>query len=271
MFDGQRICEKCKGGRLHNVVRNRCIKGSLPLSATVMAEAVVHRLLRSYTTCVNAFVAPSRFYIEKLTEWGWHRSQFVHVPNFVDEDKMQPSFTPGRAVVYFGRLSAEKGLLTLARAAGIAKVPVRILGDGPLRESLQAEAARSGADMVFKGHLTGQELWSEVKSARACVLPAEGYENAPMSVLESYALGKPVIGADIGGIPELIRHGSIGWIFQSGNEKELATALRRVADLPDSAIEAAGREARATVEKEYSRARYWQRMTALYATLREAA
>jgi glycosyltransferase involved in cell wall biosynthesis len=267
MFDGHSVCEKCKGGKLHNVVTHRCIKGSLALSTIVMTEAIVQRLLGSYAKGVERFISPCQFYIDKLVEWGWPRERFVHVPNFVDEEALQPHFEPGRALLYFGRLSAEKGLATLVRAAAIAQVPVRIVGDGPLMGALREAATRLGADVSFTGRLDGDALFEEVRQARATVLPAEWYENAPMSILESYALGKPVIGADIGGIPELIEHGVTGWIFPSGSAQDLATVLRAVADMPDARVAAAGRRARALLEAEFSRARYQRRMVDLYASL----
>jgi glycosyltransferase involved in cell wall biosynthesis len=271
MFDGRRICEKCKGGQLHNVVTNRCIKGSLLLSSIVLTEAWVHQLLRSYVSCVDTFIAPSQFYIEKLVEWGWPRARFVHVPNFVEEQAFEPRFEPGRAIVYFGRLSAEKGLLTLVRAAAVSRVPVRIVGDGPLATSLRAEVDRLNADITFTGRLTGAALMQEVRNARATVLPSEVYENAPRSVLESYALGKPVIGARIGGIPEVIRCGSTGWTFRSGNAEDLAAVLRKVADLPDEAVSEAGRQGRELARREFSISLYRERMVEIYGRLRSAA
>jgi glycosyltransferase involved in cell wall biosynthesis len=100
------------------------------------------------------------------------------------------------------------------------------------------------------------------------VLPSEWYENAPMSVLEAYALGKPVIGARIGGIPEVIREGTTGFTFQSGDTAALADALRRMGDLPDTEIAGLGREARRWVEDEFSAATYRERMVNLYQELR---
>lgn len=265
------VCERCRGGRTYNVLAHRCIKGSAALSGLVMLEAMLHQALGSYRNCVSRFVVPSRFYIEKLVEWGWPRARFTYVPNFVNEVALHPHFEPGRAFVYFGRLSEEKGLRTLVHAAALAKVPLRLVGNGPLSETLRIEAIRLGADVAFTGRLSGTALFDEVRNARATVLPSEAYENAPLGILESYALGKPVIGARIGGIPELIRAGTTGWTFESRNVEELASILRTVADRPDEAITDMGRQARSFVVDEFSRGRYLERMSALYARLRAAA
>src|SRR5262249_8776576 len=159
---------------------------------------------------VERFVVPSRFVIDKLVEWGWDRDRFVHIPNFVETARFEPRGTPGRSFLYFGRVSPEKGLDTLIRAGALARVPVTIVGAGAEREALERLAADVGADATFLGHQTGEALHDAIRSARAVVLPSTWYENAPLSVLEAYALHRPVIGSDIGGIPELIRDGETG-------------------------------------------------------------
>ena len=111
---------------------------------------------------------------------------------------------------------------------------------------------RLGAEVEFLGYRTGEALHEAIRSARAVVLPSEWYENAPMSVLEAYALGKPVIGARIGGIPELIRENETGLGFESANEAALAAALRDMSERPDAAIEAMGQSARRWVEREFT-------------------
>lgn len=257
-------CERCRGGRLHNVVVHRCIKDSLALSAVVMTEAVVHALRRSYDRGVDLFVAPSRFYIDKLEEWGWPRSRFVHVPNCVPVDGVVPAFVPGPDFLYFGRLAEEKGLVTLVRAAARAGVRLRLAGQGPLRAALEQEAANCGTEIEFLGQLPVDALRQAIAAARATVLASECYENAPMSVLESYAMGKPVIGSRIGGIPEIIRERETGWLFRTSSVDDLAEVLRAAADTADDDIMTMGRAARRLVEAEYSSAIYRARTLALY-------
>ena len=266
MLSHDGICERCKRGVYH-VVANRCVKGSAALSAVVMVEAIVHKLLGSYRRNVDRFVVPSRFYIRKLTEWGMPESAFTHVPNFVNAVAFEPRFAAGTSFLYFGRLSREKGLLTLVKAAAAAKCALTIVGTGPQLDELQALARQLGTPVRFVGYLKGAPLHEEIRNARAVVLPSEWYENAPMTVLESYALGKPVIGARIGGIPELIREGETGVSFESGQVESLSAALEHFVALSDASVAEMGLKARQWVEADFSAERYRQRILATYADL----
>lgn len=261
------VCERCKGGQLRHVVRHRCVKDSLPLSAMIWLESTVHRLLRCYSDNVDRFITPSRFYLDKLVEWGWERKRFAHIPNFVDTDAHHPDYCVGQAFLYFGRLGHEKGLTTLIKAAAQAQVPLWIAGSGPEEAALRQLALQLGAPVEFLGYQSGAALHEHIRAARAMVLPSEWYENAPMSVLEAYALGKPVIGAAIGGIPELIREDETGFTYPSGDVEALAALLRRVTALPDRRLIELGRAARAWAEIDFSVARYLERLMELYGEL----
>jgi len=261
------VCERCRGGRLYNVVVHKCIKGSTALSGLVMLEAVLHRLLGSYRDCVSRFIVPSRFYIEKLVEWGMPRALFQHVPNFVDLDRYTPAYTPGSYFVFFGRIAREKGVATLIKAAAQAGCDLQIIGTGPQLAEMQELAGRLKANVSFRGHLSGDALHDAIRNARAAVLPSEWYENAPMSVLEAYALGKPAIGARIGGIPELIQEGVTGFTFPSGDHRKLAEVLTGMVERPVFEIEAMGRAGRQWVEAHASAPVYRQRMLDAYRDL----
>ncbi|MCE4222151.1 glycosyltransferase family 4 protein [Methylobacterium sp. C25] len=267
--DGQ-VCESCKGGRIHNVVLNRCIKGSLPLSGLVLLETTVHRMLGLYRDTVDAFAVPSRFYIDKLVEWGWPRERFVYVPNFVDAAELRPGTDTGDGFLYVGRLSPEKGLEALVRAAALSRQQVTIVGTGPMEDSLRTLVAETGADVRFLGFRTGEALHDAIRACRAVVLPATWYENAPISVLEAYALGRPVIGTRIGGLPEMIREGETGAIVPPGDVVALADALAHFAALPPEVPATMGRAGRHWVETDFSREAYRDRLLSLYASLRRA-
>jgi glycosyltransferase involved in cell wall biosynthesis len=267
MLNAGGICERCKGGRYHQVVLHRCVLDSTAASTIVAIESALHRWLDSYRRNLDRIVVPSRFFIDKFVEWGWPRELFVHVPNFVDATAYQPAFEPGSYIVYFGRIAREKGLFTLVQAAARARVPLVLVGTGPIEDEVKRLAQRLGADATFAGYKTGAELRAIVRGARASVLPSEWYENSPISVLESLALGKPVIGARIGGIPEMVRDHETGWLFDSGDIDALATSLRAAHDSQDALLAEIGKQGRRLVESEFSRERYATSMLDIYAKL----
>lgn len=261
------ICERCKGGRVHNVLLHRCIKKSATLSSIILAETMLHRMLRTFEQCVDKFVVPSLFYMNKLVEWGWGEENFIHIPNAIDVENFRPDFNPGRSFLYFGRLSREKGLSTLINAASLAGVSVCIAGTGHEEGLLRKLATDIQANVTFLGYLQGSALHDAIRSSRAVVLPSEWYENAPLSVLEAYALGKPVIGAAIGGIPELIRDGETGGVFPAGSSEKLANLLLKFHQFTDSQISEMGQRGRFWVETEFGIRRYESRMLNLYKKL----
>lgn len=267
MLNNTGVCEKCKGGNLLNVVRHRCVRGSLAASAIVMVESSLHRALNTYQGKLDKVVVPSRFFMEKFIEWGWPRSQFAYIPNYVDAPRFEPGNAAGDYFLYFGRLAAEKGVATLMRAAKAAGVTLKIAGTGPMEAELRTLQTELAGDVEFLGYRSGTELHDLVRGARAVVLPSEWYENAPMSVLESFALGTPVIGARIGGIPEMVIDGHTGWTFESSNVDELASLLSRVKAMPDSVVTQTGRSAREHVVQHFNRAGYLEATLALYAGL----
>lgn len=262
------VCEECRGGKIYNVVRHRCMKDSLALSSLMFLESGVHRLLHLYKHNVDKFISPSLFVMNKFIEWGWPADRFVHIRNFVDSAAYVPSYRPGRAFLYFGRLSGEKGLSTLVRAAAMAKAPLWIVGTGPDQQELQVLADSLHADVTFFGYKMGDALWDLVRAARAIVVPSEWYENAPLSILEAYALGKPAIGARIGGIPEMVREGMTGRLFESENVQDLAEVLVSVAEKPDGTVEEWGRQAQNLVTTEYSASGHYERLIELYGKYR---
>ncbi|MEM9038299.1 MAG: glycosyltransferase family 4 protein [Actinomycetota bacterium] len=262
------VCERCKGGRLHQVVAQRCIKGSRAASAIIFAEAAAHRLMKTYQRSVDRFVSPSRFYIDKFAEWGWDRERFAHIPNHIAPHEFTPADPvvdgAGEAFVYFGRLSPEKGVETMIRAAARADVPLWLVGTGADADRLHDVAAEVGADVEFCGYLTGAPLHDRIRRARVNVLASEWYENGPVSVLEAYALGTPLLGARIGGIPEFLREGETGVSFESGSVDDLADAMGRLRDLPDAEIVEMGRAGRRWVEVDFTADRYIERLLGLY-------
>lgn len=264
MLSHDGVCERCRGGRLYQVLLQRCMKGSAALSALIMVESYLHRLLGSYLRNVDRFIVPSRFFLRKFVEWGFDPSRFAHVPNFIDAAALVPECAPGGRFVYFGRLSREKGIETLLTAARLARVGVDVVGTGPEQDALVEHARQIGADARFLGFLSGERLHAAIRAARAVVVPSEWYENAPLSVLEAGALGKPIIASSMGGLPELVIPDETGWMFPAASADALADVLGAVRDLSDTAVAAFGERARDHVARHFSVERYLTGLAAVY-------
>ncbi len=266
MMTPEGICECCKGGRYWNVVRHRCLLNSTAASVVGFLEATVHEWLKTYHK-VSLFLCPSRFLLEKVAEFGLPREKLVHFPYFLPMDQYRPETKPSDYYIYLGRLSREKGIATLLEAVHLhrgSRMRCRILGEGPLEATLKRRAAEWGLTNVeFSGYLQGEALQDAIRGAAFTVVPSEWYENLPFAVLESFALGTPVVGANIGGIPEMVLHGETGLVFESGNAQDLSTALAEMEADPKRMV-AMGEAARALDEERYGPDPHMERLEDLY-------
>ncbi len=249
------ICEDCAGGRFYRAPLRGCIQGSRLKSAVGAAEAYYCRWNRVYERYVTLFTTPSRFLKEKVIAMGApvEPDRIVHVPNGVDVNNITPAGDDDGYLLYFGRLSAEKGIHVLLEATEKAPgVRLVVAGEGPdERAAHQFVETRGLADrIVFAGYRSGDDLQNLVRRARACVLPSTGAENHPIAILESFASAKPVVASDIGGIPELVSEGETGLLVPPGDPEALALAMRRLSEATALARQM-GRNARRLVEEQY--------------------
>ena len=187
-------------------------------------------------------------------------------PNYVETNPTQESTGDERYMLFLGRLSPEKGIRTLLRAyeALSEALPLVIAGEGPEHHSLEECARLKGLPAHFLGFQQGEPLRAVLSGARAVIIPSEWYENAPLAVLEAFAAGKPVIGARIGGIPEMIHDGTDGLLFSPGDSLSLGKSLRRFLSLPSEEVAAMGRRALKKVETFYNSHIHCKRLLRLY-------
>ena len=232
MRDGSgQICEKCLGGDYSHCVKNKCIKGSALMSMLSAYEAGYIRKKKWYDD-VDLFICPSDFYRKKLTEGAFTRQPIVTLRNPLPLDTVYECASRNEGyVLYFGRLSQEKGVKTLIEAAKLSGCRLVILGTGPQEDELKTLAADC-TNVEFKGFQTGEALRNYVRNSRCVVLPSEWYENGPYSAMEAMAMGKPLIVSSLGGLPELVEDGVNGYIFDAA-ETSLADCIRRLLVLPE--------------------------------------
>ena len=262
------VCERCRGGRFYQAVVHSCVKGSRAKSALCAAEAYAHRVSGLYDRFVKFFVAPSHFMARKVIEFGLDPRRVEHIPNFIDPGAYGVAPGHGGYFVYAGRLEKVKGVLTLLRAVRGSPIAqahgLWIAGDGEQRHELEAFSRANGLENVrFLGHLSQAELEPVLANALFAVVPSEWYENAPLSVLETAARGRAVIASDLGGLPEMVKHGETGLLFEPGDSHALGRAIEQMLSDPERTCEM-GRHARAFIGEVFSPARHYEKLMAVY-------
>jgi len=265
LMAGGKVCQRCLGGRYYHAVLQKCNKGSLTASLLNTVEMYTHRALGLYRRGIDLYLAPSRFLKNKLKEDGTLRTPVIYLPNAIDAGQYRPRYDDDGYGLYFGRLSPEKGVHTLIRAMkGLPSIELRIIGEGLQGEELRRMVEEQNVTNVrFLGSLYGDELKKVLSGARYVVVPSECYENCPFSVLESFAMGKPVLGSAIGGIPELIDPGADGWLFRPGDSGDLREKIRQL-DRDGRVRAAMGRRARQKVEQRFGLESHYRDLMGAY-------
>lgn len=236
MLDHGRTCEACLPHSFHQAALHRCKNDSVVASGLLGFELGLHRLFGAYGG-VQRFICPSRFLEGKMRQGGLYPDRLRHLPYVVDIPDEPAPDNPTGPFVYAGRLADQKAVDVLIDA--VALVPgarVDIAGEGPERAVLEQRAAAVAPSQVrFLGHLDRAGVARTMEGARAIVLPSRWYENQPMVILEAMALGLPVIGTDLGGIPEELGGGAAGLLVGADDPHGLAAAMSRVMNDPVAA------------------------------------
>ncbi|MDY4507937.1 MAG: glycosyltransferase [Candidatus Faecousia sp.] len=213
-------CEKCLGGHFGNCTKGKCIHGSLAKSAVGTLEAMLWNGCGVYKN-IDVMICCSEFLKTKMDCNPLFAGKTLALHNFVDKVERKETEKQDY-VLYFGRFSREKGIDTLLKVCkALPDIPFVFAGTGPL------EGEIAGVPNIKNvGFQRGQALENLIRQARFSVYPSQWYENCPFSVMESQLYGTPVLGADIGGIPELIEVGKTGELFESGNAAQLEEKIR---------------------------------------------
>ena len=210
--NGKIACEECFMDK-RKVLEYKCMKNSIVASFLAYKEAVSWNRER-LERCTDIFICPSLFIANKMIQAGFDKTKMCTLCNFIDIEKTRKQeYNKLDYYCFIGRLSNEKGVVTLVKAASQLPYKLKIIGEGPLMEELKILC--KGTNIEFVGY----KQWSEIKEllgrARFSVISSECNENNPLSVIEAQCLGTPVLGACIGGIPELIEEGKSGMLFKS--------------------------------------------------------
>jgi len=211
---------------------------------------------------------PSLFMGQKLLQGGIEKDKIHHLFYTIDLDSYPVRYDSDDYFVYYGRLSAEKGVRVLLQAfSGVKKQKLKIIGTGPGKNNLKKLSEELDLDrwVEFTGPVYGDDLKKLVSGAQFVVVPSEWYDNSPLVIYESLAMGKPVVGSKMGGIPELIKHGEDGYIFESGNINELKEILGKIIG-DKTQLSKMGRAAREKAEKIFDPDKHYREIMLFYKT-----
>lgn len=257
------ICEDCKVGKYYNCFINNCAPEGRLKSAALAIESYGRDLFFPFTKYVDKYIFLSKFFLNKYCEYYptiTNKSVFIY--NFLDKIHTSMKITKGDYFLYFGRLDREKGIYTLIEAFSNNKeLKLKIIGDGELSECLKQNKL---PNIEFLGFKDWAALKEYLVNASFIIVPSECYENNPMTIIESYSLGKPVIASNIGGIPEIVLHGKTGYIFEPKNVNELSDILKTANHLDEKSYTQLSQNSIKFAQENFSSENFYNKINDVY-------
>lgn len=261
LFTKNKHCEKCRNGKYYNCFFNKCMKDSWLKSFMGMCEAYLwNRFLKVYDS-VDVFIAPSHYMKDKCVSFGIPKEKIKIIYNFLDfkSEEGIPAFSQEKYILYYGRLSREKGIDTLLQAMEKIKpeIKLKIVGAGPDYRHLEKLIEKAGLKerVSLLGPKYADSLTEIIRNAYAIILPSVWAENMPYCLLEPMAMGKIVVAAEAGGMPEIIRNGKNGFLFPIKDDNVLASRINKLEQHDFSLI---GKEAKKTILNLNSKEYMWE-------------
>lgn len=263
LYVNGKVCEKCKRHKYYQAVFNKCVHNSFLPSLGACIEQYWYKSYLKFVNDVDVYISPSKYFINKCQEWGV-KNKIYHIPNYINFEKYQPSFTLDDYILFVGNLDPYKGIMTLIEAIkSMPEVKLKIIGTGELKDKI-LELGLNNVQLL--GRLPHEKVLEYLKNAQFTVVPSEMHDNFPFAVLESMAMGKPSIGSDLGGIPELILNGETGYIFKYKNSDQLKQLIQKLYNNKEE-IERMGRNARRIVEQKYTQENHYRSLIEIYNSL----
>lgn len=263
------ICERCHGTAFRHCIGGNCCRGSKALSVMMAAEQRFRNTFFHPAKYLDGIIYVSDFCRDKHERYMPRLKALpsMRLYNMAMEILPEPAKRSSEPYyLYLGRLSQEKGIETLIDAfEGMPDLKVKIAGRGPLEEDLKTRAASLGLNNIeFLGFKSGRELQELTSRAKALIVPSCCYENNPMTIIEAYSAGTPAIGAEIGGVPEIIIDGETGYRFESGNPESLREAVRKMEALDSEQYARMQNDALRFARDNFSLEQYYPRLMDFY-------
>lgn len=266
-YTHEHICERCKFGNMIHAVTGRCYRNSVVFSALYAYAISWHRRQRTFNV-IDGFIALNPFTAGKMVESGLSTSAKIKIiPNFVEQSASNvgpDEHFPKTDLIYLGRLSEEKGVLTLLESLRYnPTLKVRIIGTGPLEQEIRRLSQSIPGQLELAGFLTGEEKYRAVRQALAVIIPSRWYEQFPMVVLEAWSQGTAVIAPRQGPWLMIVKAGETGLLYEPENPTDLAEKMDWIQSHPDEAV-GMGKSGREKLEREYTSEVFYQRLIGYY-------
>jgi len=251
------ICESCFKTKYYNCTLKKCKKQSVLASMVASLESYVYSLLPYYNQ-VDQYLFQSEFTRDQFIKYGFDPAKAAIIENPYDAVAVDPNYSGNNYILYFGRISSEKGMTTLYEAMRlIPDIKLKIIGDGTaLEEGINYVKDLGINNIEFLGPMWGKELEVVLSACDFVVLPSEWYDPSPYVVLQSYSFGKPVIATRIGGLQDMIIHDKTGKLVEIKNSKDLSSSISTLFN-DKQMISEFGKNARALLLEKYSTNRYF--------------
>ena len=267
--NNKQICELCKNGKYLNCIKKKCVKNSLLKSILAAMEGKFYRIKKVYNKKIDWIITPSEFYKQKMIEDGIGEKHITAIHNFIELDKYNLEIQDDGYGLYIGRLSKEKGIFNLIEAfSNIKNQRLYIVGEGPERKRIESIITEKGLNdkIILVGYINQEEVKEYLRKARFVVVPSIWYENCPYSVMEALAIGKPVIGADIAGIPELVKDKVNGFLYKYDSILDLKSKMEIMYENPELAKKY-GKKGKEIAVENYGKEKYYNEIIEIYKKL----
>lgn len=259
-----RLCELCKKTVYLNCIIYKCYQDNIVNSLMCALEMFHKEYIFNYDKYISKYIFVSKRYKQlHSARHKYFEKKGVVLYNFLPEIKyINPNPHKGSYLFYFGRLTAEKGVETLVNAMKLLPdLKLKMAGNGPLLDLLKREAL---PNIELLGFVSGDTLVEQIQNASYIIVPSEWEENNPMTVIEAYSLGKPVIGANIGGLPEIINNGKTGFIFKAFDEYDLAKTISKAMDVSNIVYEDLSGSARKFADEHFDADTHYKKLIDIY-------
>lgn len=228
------VCTRCLDeSSVRPALRYGCYRGSRVATGPVALSIALHNALGTWRRRVDAIIALTQYQFERLAATSLGSERLYVKSNFFSGSPQVVSFRDRQPVVLFvGRLSHEKGVEYLLRAwlkLGATAPRLRLVGDGPLRQSLQQMVDAHGARNVeFAGAMSRGAAFREIAASRLLIVPSITLEGFPVVLQEAFAAGTPAAVSDLGALPTIVEDGCNGLVFAARSAESIAELITRV-------------------------------------------